>query len=74
MEINRRVRTVTVGKLLRIQANSPFLLHWTNHEWQHAIDTGSHATGVGIDFVDVPLPLESAGPMRFTFLWLEENR
>ena len=73
-KVNRQVRTVTAGALLRIQADSPFLLHWTNDEWQHPIDTRSKATGIGIDFVDIPLPHENAEPIRFTFLWLEENR
>jgi glucoamylase len=73
-KFNRQVRTVTAGTLLRVQASSPFLLHWTNDEWEHPIDTRSQATGIGIDFVDIPLPHENAGPIRFTFLWLEENR
>lgn len=73
-KFNRQVRTVAAGTLVRIQADSPFLLHWTNDEWQHPIDTRSIATGIGIDFVDIPLPHENAGHIHFTFLWLEENR
>lgn len=65
-KFNRQVRTVAAGVLLRIQADSPFLLHWTNDEWQHPIDTRSIATGIGIDFVDIPLPHENAGHIHFT--------
>jgi glucoamylase len=71
---NRQVQTVPAGTLLRIQANSPFLLHWTSDDWQHSIDTGSQGTTVGIAFVDIPVPKEQQNPIRFTFLWLEENR
>ena len=72
-KFNRQVRTVTGGTLLRIQADSPFLLHWTSDEWLHSTDTPSNATGVGIDYVDVPLPVEQ-GSVKFTFLWLQEER
>jgi glucoamylase len=70
---NRQVPAVAAGTRLRIQANSPFLLHWTSDEWQHSTDTRSTATGVGIDFVDIPIP-EQKAPIRFTFLWINENR
>jgi glucoamylase len=70
---NRQVPTAAAGTRLRIQANSPFLLHWTSDEWQHSTDIRSKATGVGIEFVDLPLP-EQKAPIRFTFLWVDENR
>src|SRR6266705_2115649 len=45
---NHQVQTVPAGALLRIQANSPFLLHWTGDDWQHSTDTRSHGTAIGI--------------------------
>lgn len=36
-------------------------------------DARSRSTGVGIEFVDLPLP-EQKTPIRFTFLWVDENR
>ena len=72
-KFNRQVPTVAAGMRLRIQANSPFLLHWTSDEWQHATDTRSRSTAVGIEFLDVPVP-EQRAPIRFTFLWLDDNR
>ena len=71
---NHQVQTVPAGTLLRIQATSPFVLHWTSDDWQHSIDTGSQGTAVGIEFVDIPVPEQQQNPNRFTFLWLEENR
>ena len=71
-KINRQVPTVAPGTRLRIQASSRFLLHWTNDEWQHATDTLSRSTAVGIEFAD--LTPEQQAPIRFTFLWLDDNR
>jgi glucoamylase len=70
---NRQIPKVTAGTRLRIQAGSPFLLHWTVDEWQHSTDSRSTSTNLVIEFVDVPAP-EKASILRFTFLWLNENR
>ncbi|MBO0798076.1 MAG: hypothetical protein J2P31_04565 [Blastocatellia bacterium] len=51
----------------------PFLLHWTSDEWQHSTDIRSLVTGVGIEYADILLPQQNAR-IRFTFLWVEENR
>ena len=72
-KFNRQVPAIEIGTRLRIQADSPFLLHWTTDEWLHSTDTRSTATGVDIEFVDLPL-LDSKTTIRFTFLWLDENR
>ncbi len=72
-KFNRQLPTVVAGTRLRIQANSPFLLHWTSDDWQHATDTQSRSTTVGIEFVDIDV-WEQKGPLRFTFLWREDNR
>ena len=71
---NRQVQTVMAGMLLRIQANSPFLLHWTSDDWQYSTDTKSQGTAIGIEFVDIPLPEGQKNPIQFTFLWLDEDR
>ena len=71
---NRRLPAAPAGTLLRIQANVPFVLHWTDDEWQHPVDTRSQATGIGVDFADIPLKRDQATPIRFTFLWVEESR
>ena len=72
-KFNRQVPAIAIGTRLRIQASSPFLLHWTADEWLHSTDTRSTATGVGIHFVDLPLP-EQKTTIRFTFLWVDEDQ
>lgn len=72
-KFNRQVAAITSGTRLRIQADSPFLLHWTNDEWHNATDTKSLATAVGINIVDLNVS-EKKSPIRFTFLWLYTDR
>jgi hypothetical protein len=36
-----KCKIIEAGTILRIQANSPFPLHWTNDDWQLATDTPS---------------------------------
>jgi glucoamylase len=72
---NRQVPSVAAGTLLRIQADSPFLLHWTTDDWQHWTDTRSRPTNVGINYVDMPASKgNEKHTLRFTFFWTEENR
>jgi len=73
-KLNHQVQTVWAGALLRIQADSPFLLHWTSDDWQHSVDTRSQGSGIGIEFLDIPVFKLQKGSIRFTLLWLEENR
>jgi glucoamylase len=73
-KLNHQVQAVPAGTVLRIQADSPFLLHWTSDDWQHSIDTRSQGTAIGVEFVDIRVPQKQKSPIRFTFLWLEENR
>ena len=72
-KFNRPVPRVAAGGRLRIQADAPFLLRWTEDEWQHATDTRSVATAIGVAFVDLHPSMHPA-PIRFTFLWLDDNR
>jgi len=72
-KFNRQEPKAPAGALLRIQADKPFLLHWTSDGWQSSTDTRSTETTLNVDFVDIRVP-DRDGPIRFTFLWTEENR
>jgi class 3 adenylate cyclase len=52
----------------------PFVLHWCKGEWQPAYDTRSTPTAIGINFADIEVEPGQRDPVRFTFLWTEENR
>ena len=68
-KFNRQVKGMAAGGTLRIQASAAFQLHWTGDEWQTAHDTRSTPTGVGKQFVDIPVPEGQRAPIRFTFYW-----
>jgi glucoamylase len=70
-KINRRVKSVSAGGRLRIQATQPFTLHWSNDEWQHVNDTESVSTPIGFEYVDVDIGPSARAPIRFTFNWRE---
>jgi glucoamylase len=70
---NRRVKSVAPGDRLRIQSKQAFTLHWSSDEWQHVNDTGSIATPLGFEYVDLDIAADARAPIRFTFNW-RENR
>lgn len=71
---SRRVRRVASGCMLRVQAPQPFTLHWSTDGWKTAHDTDSESTGLGIDYVDLPVRSGEEGPVRFTFYWPAAQR
>jgi glucoamylase len=73
-KMNRQVRSVPAGALLRIQASSPFLLHWSDDEWNTPRDTPSTMTALGIEYVDIQVDDSQKAPLRFTFNWPMDNQ
>ena len=73
-KINRQVRKVAPGTLLRIVASSPFLLHWSDDEWNTARDTSSTPTAVKLEYVDLEIDAAQKAPLRFTFYWPLDNQ
>jgi glucoamylase len=66
---NRHARRVAAGQTLRVQAPTPFFLHWTADEWRTIHDTQARTTRLGISFVDLPTSQGDTAPLRFTFRW-----
>lgn len=71
---NRQVRWAAPRQTLRVQAPAPFRLRWTWNEWQSIQDTAAKSSGIGIYFVDIPVPEEQIPPIRFTFFWTDGGR
>jgi glucoamylase len=73
---NRQVRQVPVGSVLRVQAPQSFLLHWSVDGWRTSHDSDSQPTGLGVGYVDLPIPNLQAQkePVRFTFFWIAEQQ
>jgi len=68
-KINRQVRRVPAGGMLRVQASSQFVLHWSNDGWKTVQDTPSTATAVKVEFVDIKVAATQTAPLMFTFYW-----
>ena len=73
-KFNRQVRSLPAGGTLRIQAASPFRLHWTCDEWKQAHDTDSTSIGTGHEYVDIRVAPGQKAPVRFTFFWTTVGR
>ncbi len=66
---NRQTRTVEAGALLRIQALEPFVLHWSRDGWTTVQDTQATATPLGLEHVDIEVPVDARAPLKFTFYY-----
>lgn len=69
-KLNRQVRSLAAGGILRIQTASRFRLRWTCDEWQQVHDTESMTISIGPEFADIRVPPEQLAPVRFTFFWM----
>ncbi|AKA48856.1 glucan 1,4-alpha-glucosidase [uncultured archaeon] len=70
---NRRIGKIGEGLTLRIQADRPFTLHWSNDSWKTQNDSDSNATGLSVYYTDIqPADLE-AGSVKFTFRWSDDG-
>jgi len=73
-KFNRQVSTVGAHVPLRVIADAPFVLHWSDSDWSHTEDTEATSTPIGLAYVDLP-PLERPGRhYRFTFRWTGVDR
>jgi glucoamylase len=68
-KFNRQVRSLPAGGTLRIQAASPFRLHWTRDDWNQSHDAQSAPIGTGHEYADIRVLPEQRAPIRFTFFW-----
>lgn len=70
---SRRLQTISTNKKkLRIEARSPFRLHWSADEWQTITDTDSSDSNIGMHFADIDITkLKPGSNIRFTFYWPE---
>jgi glucoamylase len=72
--MNRQVRSLPAGTLLRVQASSAFVLHWSLDGWDTTHDTSSTPTSLGIEYADLQVPVTQNSPLRFTLFWPQDNQ
>jgi glucoamylase len=69
-----RVGGMVAGKVLRIQTQAAFLLHWTSTEWGTSQDSVSVDAGLGTHFADIHVSSQQKASVRFTFFWTGAQR
>ncbi|HEY4289841.1 MAG TPA: glycoside hydrolase family 15 protein [Puia sp.] len=66
-------RTLTAGKILRIELLAEARVRWTDDGWQTAQETPARNKGMGIYVADLPAG-ENVAELIFTFFWKKANR
>jgi glucoamylase len=73
--VNNKLRSMDVGKTLRVSTRAPALVHWSVDAWQTVYDTRSVETGLGVWYSDIPTGALPAGAaVRFTLFWVDAGR
>ncbi len=72
---NHKIRSLPVGKILRIVTMVPAVCHWSVDGWHTTFESSTHDTGLGFQAVDLAAELLSEGEqVRFTFYWPQSSR
>lgn len=72
--LRRQIPHMPAGRTLRIQADRPFSLHWSDDGWGNPHDTDSRDSGLGIYFADVTTRAGAAGTIQFTWRWMDNGQ
>ncbi len=68
---NHKLRRVAAGRVLRVEALAPFVLHWSRDAWKSTRDDASQDIALGVHLVDIPTDAMPDGTaIDFTFQWL----
>ncbi|SHG34258.1 glucoamylase [Kaistia soli DSM 19436] len=71
----QKIRTVSHGRALRIEVESPAVVHWSKDNWATTEDTPTTLNAFGIHMLDIDTSRIAAGHIiRFTFFWPDSNR
>jgi glucoamylase len=73
-KLNRQVRSVPAGGILRVQAAAPFRLRWTRDDWQTSSDMDSTAIETGQSYADIRVTRQQRAPIQFTFYWTASEK
>ncbi len=72
---SNKIRTMPMGKLLRIELFDAALIHWSTDGWVHTHNTDTTETAFGIHLADLPVGGLAAGQaVVFTFYWPDAGR
>ena len=67
---NNKCQTIPAGKTLRLELLAMATVHWSADNWQSVADISTHATGLDVHVVDLPVgTLPANTTIVFTFHW-----
>jgi len=72
---NHKCRSMTAGRILRVETPGPAIVRWSADNWKTASDATMKDTGLGIHVADLPTGgLAHGTTISLTFLWSEADR
>ncbi len=67
---NHKIRSIPVGKTLRIETLAPAVIHWSEDDWDTTHDANTRDTGLAIHIADLATKSVTAGKqLKFTIYW-----
>jgi glucoamylase len=67
---NNKARTMTAGRILRVETLAPSLIHWGVNGWRHIQDVDAEDTKLGVWVADLDTrDLPPGSRVDFTFYW-----
>jgi glucoamylase len=72
---NHKIKSLSAGKVFRIEVLDPAIIHWGVNGWKHIQDTPTRDTGLGIHIADLKFDdVKDIENIQWTFLWTKVNR
>lgn len=72
---NHKIRSIPVGKTLRIETLAPAVIHWSDDDWSTVHDANTRDTGLAIHIADLATEsLPEGKQVTFTIYWLNADR
>lgn len=72
---NHKIRSIPVGKTLRIETLAPAVIHWSDDDWSTVHDANTRDTGLAIHIADLATEsLHEGKQVTFTIYWLNADR
>jgi glucoamylase len=73
--LNQKCRTLSAGKILRLDLPCPALVHWSSDNWHRIIDTPTRVTPLGRHIADLDTEsLAQGAAVVLTFYWQDDQR
>jgi glucoamylase len=75
-KLDRQIRSIPQGSMLRIHGKEPFRMRWSSDDWKTQNDSASKVNALQVDFVDLPaeISVNQRTQINFTFFWMKSEQ